>query len=153
MDKSWWLAAKTPKATTSRPTGGSATLLTSGNVLAYGNKFSCYAAQTYSPSTNTWARTIGQCGNDTSYGPLVLLRSGRSFSLETRSRTAVIPPQPLGARCTILPQIPGRPRDRCFRRLGGRRHCFRMAKYYPSAAAMRSYIRLSIVQRVLTKCC
>jgi len=54
-----------------------ATLLTSGNVLAYGNKFSCYAAQTYSPSTNTWARTIGQCGNDTSYGPLVLLRSGK----------------------------------------------------------------------------
>ena len=77
MDRSWWLAAKTPKATTSRPTGGSATLLTSGNVLAYGNKFSCYAAQTYSPSTNTWARTIGQCGNDTGYGPPVLLRSGK----------------------------------------------------------------------------
>jgi len=50
--------------------GGNASLLANG-VVAYGNKFSCYAAQFYSPSTNTWALTIGQCGNDTSYGPLV----------------------------------------------------------------------------------
>ena len=43
-------------------TGGTAALLGNGDVLAYGNKFSCYAAQYYSPSANTWARTIGQCG-------------------------------------------------------------------------------------------
>ena len=58
-------------------TGGSAALLTNGDVLAYGNKFSCYAAQFYSPSTNTWTRTNRQCGNDTSYGPLVLLGTGK----------------------------------------------------------------------------
>jgi N-acetylneuraminic acid mutarotase len=58
-------------------TGGSAALLASGDVLAYGNKFSCYAAQFFNPSTNTWARTIGQCGNNTSYGPLVLLATGK----------------------------------------------------------------------------
>ena len=56
---------------------GSAVRLANGNVLAYGNKFSCYAAQFYSPSSNTWARTIGQCGNDTSYGPLVSLGTGK----------------------------------------------------------------------------
>lgn len=36
-------------------TGGSETLLPSGDVLVYGDKFSCYAAQFYSPATNTWA--------------------------------------------------------------------------------------------------
>lgn len=58
-------------------TGGSATLLANGDVLAYGNKFSCYAAQFFNPSTNTWARTIAQCGNDVSYGPLVSLGNGK----------------------------------------------------------------------------
>jgi N-acetylneuraminic acid mutarotase len=58
-------------------TGGSAALLPNGDVLAYGNHFSCYAAQFFNPSNNTWARTIGQCGNDTSYGPLVLLGNGK----------------------------------------------------------------------------
>lgn len=58
-------------------TGGSAALLPNGDVLAYGNHFSCYAAQFFNPSTNTWARTIGQCGNDTSNGPLVLLGTGK----------------------------------------------------------------------------
>jgi N-acetylneuraminic acid mutarotase len=58
-------------------TGGSAALLANGDVLAYGNKFSCYAAQFFNPSTNTWARTIGQCSNNTSYGPLVLLATGK----------------------------------------------------------------------------
>lgn len=58
-------------------TGGSAALLANGDVLAYGNHFSCYAAQFFNPSTNTWARTIGQCGNDVSYGPLVLLGTGK----------------------------------------------------------------------------
>jgi len=58
-------------------TGGTAALLGNGEVLAYGNHFSCYAAQYYSPSTNTWARTIGQCGNNVSYGPLVLLGNGK----------------------------------------------------------------------------
>jgi N-acetylneuraminic acid mutarotase len=56
---------------------GSAVRLGNGNVLAYGNKFSCYAAQFYSPSTNTWARTTGQCGNNVSFGPLVLLGTGK----------------------------------------------------------------------------
>jgi len=58
-------------------TGGSATLLTNGDVLAYGDKFSCYAAQLYNPSANTWARTMGQCGNSISNGPLVLLATGK----------------------------------------------------------------------------
>ena len=58
-------------------TNGSATLLPNGNVLLYGNKFSCYAGQFYSPSTNTWNRTIGQCGNRISNAPLVLLGTGK----------------------------------------------------------------------------
>ena len=58
-------------------TGGTSVLLGNGDVLAYGNHFSCYAAQYFSPSTNTWARAIGQCGNDVSYGPLVLLGTGK----------------------------------------------------------------------------
>ena len=58
-------------------TGGSATLAPNGDALVYGNKFSCYAAQIYNPSTNTWARSIGQCGNSVSYGPLVLLGTGK----------------------------------------------------------------------------
>jgi hypothetical protein len=44
-------------------TGTSAALLANGDVLIYGNKFSCYAGQFYNPSTNTWARTQGQCGS------------------------------------------------------------------------------------------
>jgi N-acetylneuraminic acid mutarotase len=58
-------------------TGGSAVLLPNADVLMYGNKFSCYAAQFYNPSTNTWARTMGQCGNSISFGPLVLLGTGK----------------------------------------------------------------------------
>lgn len=58
-------------------TGGTAVLLGNGDVLTYGNHFSCYAAQFFTPSTNTWARTIGQCGNDVSNGPLVLLGNGK----------------------------------------------------------------------------
>jgi N-acetylneuraminic acid mutarotase len=58
-------------------TGGSATLLPNGDVLLYGNKFSCYAAQFFNPSTNTWARTMRQCGNNVSFGPLVLLPTGK----------------------------------------------------------------------------
>ncbi len=57
-------------------TGISATLLPSGDVLIYGNKFSCYAAQFFNPNTDAWNRTIGQCGNSVSSGPLVLLPSG-----------------------------------------------------------------------------
>jgi hypothetical protein len=57
--------------------GDGVTLLPNGDVLAYGNKFSCYAAQFFNPSNNTWARTIGQCGNDVSFGPLVLLGTGK----------------------------------------------------------------------------
>lgn len=55
---------------------GSTALLPNGDVLTYGNMFSCYAAQFYNPATNTWARTMRQCGNSVSYGPLVLLRTG-----------------------------------------------------------------------------
>jgi hypothetical protein len=49
-------------------TGISATLLTNGDVLIYGNKFSCYAAQFFNPSVGSWTRTIGQCGNSISHG-------------------------------------------------------------------------------------
>jgi hypothetical protein len=58
-------------------TGNTAVLLPNGDVLMYGNHFSCYAAQFYDPSSNTWARTQGQCGNNVSYGPLVLLGTGK----------------------------------------------------------------------------
>jgi hypothetical protein len=58
-------------------TGETATLLTNGDVLMYGNKFSCYAGQFFDPSTNTWARTQYQCGNNVSSGPLVLLGTGK----------------------------------------------------------------------------
>ena len=58
-------------------TSNSAALLTNGDVLMYGNKFSCYAGQFYNPATNTWARTLGQCGNDISFGPLLLLGTGK----------------------------------------------------------------------------
>ena len=58
-------------------TGETAAVLTNGDVLMYGNKFSCYAGQFYNPNTNTWARTLGQCGNDVSSGPLVLLGTGK----------------------------------------------------------------------------
>lgn len=51
--------------------------LSNGDVLMYGNHFSCYAAQFYDPSSNTWARTQRQCGNDVSFGPLVLLGTGK----------------------------------------------------------------------------
>jgi len=54
-----------------------AALLPNGDVLMYGNHFSCYAAQFFDPSSNTWARTQFQCGNSVSYGPLVLLGTGK----------------------------------------------------------------------------
>ena len=57
--------------------GGTAALLPNGNVLAYGGQFACYAAQVFSPSTSTWARTAGQCGNNVSRGPIVLLGTGK----------------------------------------------------------------------------
>jgi Galactose oxidase, central domain len=57
--------------------GVSTALLTKGNLLVYGNKFSCYAAEFYNPSANTWARTQGQCGNAISFGPLTLLGTGK----------------------------------------------------------------------------
>jgi len=60
-----------------RGTNETATLLSNGNVLLYGNKFSCYAGQFFSPSTNTWARTSGQCYNNVSFGALVLLGAGK----------------------------------------------------------------------------
>jgi N-acetylneuraminic acid mutarotase len=58
-------------------TGGSSLLLGNGNVLVYGGQFACYAAQVFSPATSTWARTIGQCGNNVNHGPIVLLGNGK----------------------------------------------------------------------------
>ena len=58
-------------------TSSTAALLPNGDVLIYGNKFSCYAAQFYDPFSNTWARTQRQCSNDVSFGPLVLLGTGK----------------------------------------------------------------------------
>jgi hypothetical protein len=55
----------------------STALLPSGNVLVYGNKFSCYAGEFYNPSTNIWARTQGQCGNSVSFGPMQLLGTAK----------------------------------------------------------------------------
>lgn len=42
--------------------------LRNGDVLIYGNKFSCYAARFFNPSVGSWTRTIGQCGNSISHG-------------------------------------------------------------------------------------
>jgi N-acetylneuraminic acid mutarotase len=67
----------TPNLYYGTSTGISTALLANGYVLIYGNKFSCYAGQFYNPSTNGWARTLGQCGNSISHGPLTLLGSGR----------------------------------------------------------------------------
>ena len=57
--------------------GGVAVLLPNGDALAYGNHFACYAGQFFNPSANTWSRTVGQCGTDTSFGPLALLGTGK----------------------------------------------------------------------------
>jgi hypothetical protein len=58
-------------------TGVPTALLTNGDVLIYGNKYSCYAGEFYNPFANTWARTQRQCGNAISYGPLALLGTGK----------------------------------------------------------------------------
>jgi N-acetylneuraminic acid mutarotase len=58
-------------------TGTTGAPLPDGDALIYGNKFSCYAGQFYSPTSNTWARTMRQCGNNISFGPLVLLSTGK----------------------------------------------------------------------------
>ena len=67
----------TPNLYYGSSTGISAAPLPNGSVLIYGNKFSCYAAQVYSPSANTWTRALGQCGNSISHGPLTLLGNGK----------------------------------------------------------------------------
>jgi hypothetical protein len=54
-----------------------AVLITSGDVLVYGNHFACYASEFYNPTANTWSRTNGQCGTGVSYGPLALLGTGK----------------------------------------------------------------------------
>jgi len=69
--------APTPALYYGSSTGISTALLANGDVLIYGNKFSCYAGQIYNPSANTWTRTIGQCGNSISHGPLTLLGTGK----------------------------------------------------------------------------
>lgn len=70
-----WTA--TPNLYYGASTGISATLLNNGTVLIYGNKFSCYAGQIYNPSANSWGRTLGQCGNAISRGPLTVLPNGK----------------------------------------------------------------------------
>jgi large repetitive protein len=57
--------------------GDGVALLPNGDVLAYGNHFACYAGQSFSPNTNTWSRTIGQCGTGISVGPVTLLGTGK----------------------------------------------------------------------------
>jgi hypothetical protein len=57
--------------------GTSVALLANGEVLAYGNHFACYAGQVFSPITNAWTRTLGQCGTGISVGPLALLGTGK----------------------------------------------------------------------------
>jgi hypothetical protein len=54
-------------------------LLPSGDVLVYGNHFACYASEFYNPFANTWSRTNGTCGTSISYGPLVLLGTGKAL--------------------------------------------------------------------------
>jgi hypothetical protein len=63
-------------------TGVSTALLPSGNVLVYGNKFSCYTGESYNPSPNIWPRTLGQCGNSVSSGPMQLLGTGKVLLVE-----------------------------------------------------------------------
>jgi hypothetical protein len=59
--------------------GTSTVLLPNGDVLIFGNHFACYAGQFFNPGTNTWSRTIGQCGTNISYGPLTLLGIGKAL--------------------------------------------------------------------------
>jgi hypothetical protein len=59
--------------------GNSVALLGNGDVLAYGNHFACYAAQIYTPGTNTWNRTLGQCGTGISDGPVAALAMGKAL--------------------------------------------------------------------------
>lgn len=125
-----------------RITGGTAALLGNGDVLAYGNHFSCYAAQYFSPLTNVWARMIGQCGNSVSNGPLVLLETGKVLLAGERSFTAVMPLPRFDARSTIHQRIPGRLRAHCYKPHGERRRCLALARYCPSAVTMRRYTRL-----------
>jgi N-acetylneuraminic acid mutarotase len=58
-------------------TGVSAAILTSGDVLVYGNKLGSYTSEFYNPLTNVWARTQGQSENDVNFGPLALLENGK----------------------------------------------------------------------------
>jgi hypothetical protein len=66
----------------------------------------------------------------------------RSFSLETRSRTAVTPLRRPDALSTIRLRIPGNQRAHHSKPHAGRRHSLATAKCSPSAATMRSYTRL-----------
>ncbi len=67
----------TPNLYYGSSTGISTALLTNGDVLIYGNKYSCYASEFYNPVVNTWTGTMGQCGNAISFGPLALLGTGK----------------------------------------------------------------------------
>ena len=64
-------------------TSTSAALLSNGDVLLYGNTFACYAGQFYNPSTNTWARTQGQCYSKLALAPWCCWARARFSSLET----------------------------------------------------------------------
>ena len=58
-------------------TGVSTAMLPNGDILVYGNKFSCYATGFYNPSANTWTHTAGQCGNAISFGAMEMLGTGK----------------------------------------------------------------------------
>ncbi len=66
----------TPNLYYTDATGTSAVALTNGDGLLYGNHLPSYTGQYYNPVTNTWSRTLGQTGNATDFGPLVLLANG-----------------------------------------------------------------------------
>lgn len=69
--------AETPRLYYIDSTGTSATLLANGDVLIFGNHLPSYASQFYSPSANTWSRTLSEPGINN--GPLVTLANGEAL--------------------------------------------------------------------------
>ena len=57
--------------------GGSAALLTNGEVLSYGYHLPSYASQVYDPFNNTWSLTFGQNYGAISAGPVMPLGNGK----------------------------------------------------------------------------
>jgi hypothetical protein len=57
--------------------GISASRLTSGDALIFGNHLVSYTSEFYNPQTNVWTATKGQTGGQVSFGPLALLLNGK----------------------------------------------------------------------------